>query len=81
MIWERLPKTKYNSLVQLELATYDAVAYFNIGHKATVLIYEKLNMIPGQYTLNGCEDLNRKRLSSVAYKGKEIVKKRRKVLG
>ena len=80
MIWERLPKTKYNSLIQLELATFDAVAHFNFGHKATVLIYEKLNMIPGKYTLSGCTDLNRKRISHASYKGKAVVKRRRTLL-
>ena len=80
MIWERLPKTKYNSLIQLELATFDAVAHFNIGHKATVLIYEKLNMIPGKYTLSGCTDLNRKRILHASYKGKAVVKRRRTLL-
>ena len=45
-IWERLPKTKYNSFTHLELAT-NAVACFNIGRKVTILIYEKLKMKPG----------------------------------
>ena len=44
MVWERLPKTKYNALAQLEFATYDAAAQFNIGRKATVMTYEKLDM-------------------------------------
>ena len=46
-IWERLPKTKYYSMTQLEFGVYDAVAYFNIGAKACILLYEKLKMLPG----------------------------------
>ena len=53
-IWERLPKTKYVSFLQLQFGVYDAVANFNIGRKASVLIYEKLGLIPGYYTLKGC---------------------------
>ena len=30
-IWECLPKTKYKLFTHMELATYDAVACFNIG--------------------------------------------------
>ena len=47
-IWDRIPKTNYVSLKQLEFGVYDAVANFNIGRKASVLIFEKLNMIPGR---------------------------------
>ena len=79
-IWERLPKTKYNSFTHLELATYDAAACFNIGRKATILMYEKLEMKPGSYVVHGCAKLNRKRLSRSEYRNKIIVKKRRTVL-
>ena len=78
-IWERLPKTKYNSFTHLELAT-NAVACFNIGRKVTILIYEKLKMKPGSYTINGCAKLNRKRLSPFEYRNKTVVKKSRTVL-
>ena len=49
LIWERLPKTKYVSLIHLKFGSYDAVSHFNIGKKNSVLIFEKLNMIPGRY--------------------------------
>ena len=42
MIWERLPKTKYVAFNQLEFGVHDAIANFNIGRKASILIYEKL---------------------------------------
>ena len=44
-IWDRIPKTQYVSLTQLEFGVHDAVANFNIGRKATILIYEKMDMI------------------------------------
>ena len=62
-IWDRIPKSAYVSLDNLKFGVYDAVANFNIGMKATVLIYEKLNMIPGVYTLQGCRQINAKRLN------------------
>ena len=55
MIWDRIPKTRYVSFTQLELGVYDAVANFNIGKKASALIYEKMNLIPGTFTLQGCD--------------------------
>ena len=78
LIWQRLPKTKFNALTQLELATYDAVAQFNIGRKATIMIYEKMNMIPGIFCVKGCNDLNRLRLYRAGYKGTESAKKKEK---
>ena len=51
MIWDHIPKTRYMSLTQLEPGMYDAIADSNIGKKASVLIYEKINLIPGKFTL------------------------------
>ena len=59
MVWQRLPKTKYVSLTQLGLGVYDAVSNLDIGRKASVLLFEKLNMIPGIYTLQGCSIMNK----------------------
>ena len=78
MIWDRIPKTRYLSLTQLELGVYDAVTNFNIGKKASVLIYEKLNLIPGTFTLQGCDTINRKRLFASKYKEMDSRKKRKK---
>lgn len=44
---------------QLQFGLYDAVANFNVGRKATVLIYEKLGMVPGKHLTNGCRQKNR----------------------
>jgi len=40
---------------------YDAVANFNIGRKASVLIFEKMNMTAGTHMINGCRELNNKK--------------------
>ena len=80
MVWNRIPKTTYLSYQQLEFGIYDAVANFNIGFKASVLIYEKLGFCPGTFTLRGCQHRNRKRLFQSSYKMSSPVKKRRKIL-
>ena len=79
MIWDRIPKTRYVSLTQLELGVYEAVANFNIGKKASALIYEKMNLLPGTFTLQGCDTINRKRLFASKYKEMDSTKKRRKI--
>ena len=79
MIWDRVPKSRYVSFSQLELGVYDAVANFNIGRKASMLIFEKLNMIPGKYSLKGCQVINKKRLFASTYKNHYSTKRRRKI--
>ena len=53
-IWERIPRTTFVTLPNLEFGVYDAVANFNIGIKASVLIYEKINFVLGEHMLRGC---------------------------
>ena len=79
MIWERIPKTHYVGLTQLELGVYDAVANFNIGRKASILIYEQMKIVPGKHTLAGVKKLNNKRLKMSRYDSTAPVKKRRKL--
>jgi hypothetical protein len=79
MIWDRIPKTRYVSSSLLDVGVYDAVANFNIGRKASILIYEQLNMIPGKYTIKGCHILNKKRLFASGYQNLDSTKKRRKI--
>jgi hypothetical protein len=79
LIWERLPKTTYVSLTQLRFGSYDAVAHFNIGKKSSVLIFEKLQMIPGRYMTKQCSNINRKRLFNSEYKSRDESKKQRKI--
>ena len=79
MIWNRISKTRYVSLTQLERGGYDAVANFNIGREAPVLIYEKMNLTPENFTLHCCDKINRKRHLASKYKEMDSTKKRRKI--
>ena len=60
-----IPETTFVALPNLEFGVYDAVANFNIGMKASVLIYEKLNSVPGIHMLRGCNKYNIKRVNLV----------------
>lgn len=77
-IWERIPKSKYASLPQLRFGVYDAVANFNIGRKASILVFEKMHMEPGKYMSYNCNRLNKRRLWNATYKNMEGVKLKRK---
>jgi len=80
IIWDRVPKTSFCTKEQLEFGLYDAVSNFNIGRKATVLIFEKLGVTPGKFLINGCREKNRKRLYHADYKFQSPMKKRRKLI-
>ena len=67
------------SFTPLQFRLYDEVANFNIGRKASVLIFENFGLIPGKYTVTGCQKLNQKRLSTFSYKKLDLSKKRRKI--
>ena len=77
-IWDRIPKNNYVSLDNLKFGVYDAVGNYNIGMKSTVLIFEKLEMIPGAYTSRGCKYINRKRLCFSAYQNDQAKKLKKK---
>ena len=79
-IWERIPKNNFVGLRQLELGAFSAAAHFNIGRKASVLVLEKLGLIPGKYLVDGCRKINQKRIYLAEYKSKDTSKKRRKVI-
>ena len=69
MIWDQIPKTRYVSLTRLELGVlYDVVANFNVGKKASILIYGKMNLRLGKFTLQGCDKIKCKRLFASKYK-------------
>jgi len=80
MIWERIPKVTYVALNLFRLGVYDAVAHFNIGWKASILVFEKLSIVPGRYCTKNVDSLNRKRLFNASYKDSEKAKKRRKII-
>lgn len=67
------------ALSTFKFGVYDAVAYFNIRTKASVLIFEQLEMIPGKYMTKGSDTRNRKRLYVASEKSSETTKKRLKL--
>lgn len=80
LVWERVPKATYVSLTTSKFGTFDAVAHFNVGKKSSVLIFEKLGMVPGRYMTKGCTSINRKRLYFARKKWDENARKRRKII-
>ena len=67
-IWERVPKLNFCGMEKLMLAVYDAIAVYNYGRKATLDIFKNLNIIPGFYTNQMCQNMNIKRKYSAGYK-------------
>ena len=49
-VWNRLQKTTYVGYCQFALGVCDTVAVFNNGHKASIDLYEDMNMRPGFFT-------------------------------
>ena len=76
---ERVQKTVYCGL-DTELAVFDVVANYNYGRKATLDIFEGLNIIPGVYATTMCNMLNKRRKYNASLHNKPSTKKRRKVL-
>ena len=68
------------SLTQLQFGAFDAVAHFNICRPASVLVLEKMNFRPGNYLLEGCRQINQKRLHLARNKNTERAKKCRQVI-
>ena len=79
-IWNRIPKSRFVGYKQFEMGVLDAVAHFNIGNMATLLIYDKMGMERGFYTLKGCMNENTSRIKNANRKDKESVKIRRRLL-
>ena len=65
-------KNNFVTLPNLEFGVYNDVANFNIGMKALVLIYEKLNFPPSVHMLRGCNKYNIKRVNLVLWAKKMI---------
>ena len=78
-IWNRIPKDTYVGLRQLELGVYDALSHFNIGNKATILIYQKLGMTCDINTLRGLSEGNLTRTKNANRKSSEVAKTKRLV--
>lgn len=57
-LWKCAPKNSLVAVPNLEMSLCHAVAHFNIGMKASVLIIDKLNFASNVYKLKGCKKLN-----------------------
>ena len=68
------------TLPDLELGVYDGVAHCNIGMKASVLIYEKLNFVSVVYMLKEFKKRNLKRVNLVHQLASRKNKLRQKIL-
>ena len=64
----------------LKWVVLDAVVHFNIGNLATLLIYDKMGMERGFYTMNGCLNENTRRIKNANRKDTESVTIRRRLL-
>ena len=51
MIWDRVPKTSYVVLSHLQLGIFDEADKFNVSRRASILIYECMNIMIGKCTL------------------------------
>ena len=80
LIWDRCPKTTYVEQETVALSTYLAVLKFNNGDICFLKIFEDLDIKPGSFTVQGCQDCDQSRIELSAKKSKEIVKSRRKTL-
>ena len=79
-VWRRIPKETFVGFDQFKFGLYDAVGIFNIGRKATLLSFDKLNIEHGKYTVEGCYSQNSMRLYHSKYKNAALTKTRRKII-
>ena len=77
-IWNSIPKSRFTGYYkQFGLGVLDAADHFNIGNLATLLMYDKMGMQRGFYTMDACyaergrvSDKNKKQVGSVYGYGK-----------
>ncbi|KFM73460.1 hypothetical protein X975_04407, partial [Stegodyphus mimosarum] len=81
VIWSRVPKKTFVHIEVLSLGTYDAIASFNQGNVTKLQILKKLNIEPGDYTIDAMKCLDRERLLRAKYsnlqKTKDVRKEKR----
>ena len=77
---KRASKRLYCGREVLEIAVYDAVANYNYGRRATLDIFELLNMKPGHFTTKMCSALNARRKYNAANHNTPAAKQRRKII-
>ena len=77
LIWRRIPKDQFVKLTTFEFAVHDAVTHFNIGNLASLILYDKVNIERGYYTL-GCISDNETRISNSVGQSSSKLKTRRR---
>ena len=80
MILDRIPKQTFVLLTQLKIGVYDAVAYFNIGAKASLDIFKELSIEPGFHMIAGCKASNNERKRNAEYRINPDNKSKRQIL-
>ncbi|XP_028414795.1 uncharacterized protein LOC114537882 [Dendronephthya gigantea] len=80
MVWNRLPKQVFVGSDVLHLGVYDAVSHFNIGARASIKIFERMNISSGDHCLAQCSTADKQRIQSAERKSEEEVKKRRRLV-
>ena len=78
LIWNRCPKTEFCSADIVEIATNLAVITFNSGQGVLKGLLQRLNFHCGSTTLTFLHNRDDFRIWHAEYKGKELVKKRRR---
>ena len=79
MVWNRIPKATHVGINNLSLGVYDAIAYFNYDMKATLDVFEMLNIEPGIYTMQICDNLSKERKRNALYKISDKYKRRKPI--
>ena len=80
MIWNRVPKSRFNKYKQFATAIFDATAHFNIGNLAALMIYDKLDIERGYYPTKGCIDDNCVRINNARRKSSDEYQGSRKFI-
>ena len=80
MVWNRFPKTRYVGFTQFQMGFYDVIANFNIGQKASILIFQKCGLNPGVNTMQSCDRMNESHIANAERQSAPKTKLRRKIL-
>ncbi|GFT78996.1 uncharacterized protein TNCV_3093751 [Trichonephila clavipes] len=67
VIGSRVPKKIFVQIEVLSLGTYNAISSFNMGNVLKPEILRKLNIEPGDYTVQAIERLDKQRLLKAKY--------------
>ena len=78
--WNRIPKDRFVKLNTFEIGMYDAVAHFNVGNLASLLIYDAVGVERGYCTVHRCIADDNYRLSNSRRQSSDIVKNHRRFL-